>query len=304
MAKDPAFLFYSKDWIEGTMEMTPEEKGVYIDLLSHQHQKGNLPQETKRLCKLVGLSEPEFLPIWAGIKQKFKPTEDNRIHNLRLTGVVTERLERGRQNKIIGILAVAVRQSKKPQELKNLAKKGFRVEDFTPLPDHQLTERITEWFTKRLASLEDGNGNEDANENINNSKESENFLIPKMCQLWYTSFPLYTQDRENDYSGMGKVLKFIYRQAKVDPTKNQDTQEKTLNTLQLIADQVNREQFWVNKPIKSIANNIQEFYNKIKNPIDEQSTSNNSKTNGHNFKTAGQDGFADRLKNKLKNAQQ
>lgn len=163
--KDPAFLFYSKDWLEGTMELTAEEKGVYIDLLAHQHQKGTLPSDTKRLCRLVGISESEFLPIWNGIKAKFKPAENDRIHNLKLTGVVTERLENGRKNKIIGIFAVVVRQAKKPLELKAEAKKGFKVEDYSTIPDHLLTERITEWFTERLASLEDGNanGNEDAN---------------------------------------------------------------------------------------------------------------------------------------------
>lgn len=169
MAKDPAFLFYSKDWLEGTMELTAEEKGVYIDLLAHQHQKGSLPSETKRLCKLVGISEVEFLPIWGGIKAKFKPKDDDRIHNLKLTGVVTERSENGRKNKIIGIFAVVVRQSQKSLELKAQAKKGFRVEEFINLQDHLLTERITEWFTERLASLEDGNAT--ANGNANKSKE-------------------------------------------------------------------------------------------------------------------------------------
>ena len=43
--KDPAFLFYSQDWIVGTIFMTMEEKGVYITLLAHQHQKGYLTNE-------------------------------------------------------------------------------------------------------------------------------------------------------------------------------------------------------------------------------------------------------------------
>lgn len=169
MAKDPAFLFYSKDWLEGTMELTADEKGVYVDLLAHQHQKGTLPSETKRLCKLVGMSEPDFIKIWDGIKQKFKPTDNDRIHNLKLTGVVTERSENGRKNKIIGIFAVVVRQAKKSLELKAEAKKGFRVDDYLTVPDQLLTEQITEWFTKRLASLEDGDANAigDANSNSN-----------------------------------------------------------------------------------------------------------------------------------------
>ena len=36
--KDPAFLFYSKDFYEGTRTMLPEERACYIDLMIYQHQ--------------------------------------------------------------------------------------------------------------------------------------------------------------------------------------------------------------------------------------------------------------------------
>lgn len=42
MAKDPAFLFYSSDFLTGTMTMTNEQVGKYIRLLCLQHQKGFL----------------------------------------------------------------------------------------------------------------------------------------------------------------------------------------------------------------------------------------------------------------------
>jgi hypothetical protein len=45
MAKDPAFLFYSNDFIGGVAEMTMEERGQYISLLCFQHQKGHLSIE-------------------------------------------------------------------------------------------------------------------------------------------------------------------------------------------------------------------------------------------------------------------
>jgi len=58
--KDPAFLFYPKDWISGTSEMLPNEKGIYIDLLCYQHQNSDLPNDTKRLSRIVGLGHDEF----------------------------------------------------------------------------------------------------------------------------------------------------------------------------------------------------------------------------------------------------
>lgn len=76
-----------------------------------------------------------------------------------------------------------------------------------------------------------------------------------------------------DSVAMGKILVFIWEKADQNPMAGPVDHEITLNTLQLIADQVNREPFWLNKPLRSIANSIQEFYNKIKNPVNGKSNS-------------------------------
>jgi len=47
MAKDPAFLFYSSDFLTGVAFMTNEEVGTYIKLLCLQHQHGGIiPKES------------------------------------------------------------------------------------------------------------------------------------------------------------------------------------------------------------------------------------------------------------------
>lgn len=45
MAKDPAFLFYPADYIGGTMGMTFEEKGAYIELLMLQFNRGHMTKD-------------------------------------------------------------------------------------------------------------------------------------------------------------------------------------------------------------------------------------------------------------------
>jgi len=45
MAKDPAVLFYTSDFLTGTLTMTYEQKGKYITLLCLQHQKGVLSEK-------------------------------------------------------------------------------------------------------------------------------------------------------------------------------------------------------------------------------------------------------------------
>ena len=52
MSKDPAFLFYSSDWISGTMFLDHEQKGKFIDLLCAQHQRGRLRKKDMLIiCK-------------------------------------------------------------------------------------------------------------------------------------------------------------------------------------------------------------------------------------------------------------
>ena len=49
MAKDPAFLFYSSDFLTGIACLSFEERGQYITLLCLQHQTGHLSEKTIRL---------------------------------------------------------------------------------------------------------------------------------------------------------------------------------------------------------------------------------------------------------------
>ena len=42
MAKDPAVLFYTSDFLSSTFTMSDEQVGRYIRLLCIQHQKGKL----------------------------------------------------------------------------------------------------------------------------------------------------------------------------------------------------------------------------------------------------------------------
>jgi hypothetical protein len=51
MAKDPAFLFYSSDFLSSTILMTNEQVGCYVRLLCIQHQKGKLTErEILQIC--------------------------------------------------------------------------------------------------------------------------------------------------------------------------------------------------------------------------------------------------------------
>ncbi len=90
MSKDPAFLMYSKDWVSGTADMMPDEKGVYIDLLCLQHLGDGLPTDTRRLAKMVGISHDDFLRIWKIVGGKFS-RENGKFFNKRMKKEVEKR---------------------------------------------------------------------------------------------------------------------------------------------------------------------------------------------------------------------
>lgn len=75
MSKDPAFLFYPNDYIGGTMGMTFEEKGAYIELLMTQFNRGHMSGQV--VGQVVG-------QLWGRIKDKFKVDEKGMYFNERL----------------------------------------------------------------------------------------------------------------------------------------------------------------------------------------------------------------------------
>lgn len=133
-------------------------------------------------------------------------------------------------------------------------------------PWKHLGNTLDDWKGKERKGKEEGREKERMQES--HSFSGSGNLIPEMKKIWQETFPKYTFDEENDSPALKKISDFILKISgkKIGFLESED-EIKALNTFQLIADQVNREPFWVNKPLKSICNNIQEFFNKIKNPI-------------------------------------
>lgn len=75
MAKDPAFLFYPNDFIGGTMGMTFEEKGAYIELLMMQFNRGHMTNH------MIGQTVGQ---LWLKCQDKFIQDEQGLWYNKRL----------------------------------------------------------------------------------------------------------------------------------------------------------------------------------------------------------------------------
>lgn len=75
MAKDPAVLFYTSDFLTGTFTMNYEQRGKYITLLCLQHQQGFLTDED-----LKNILEDTDMKIFS----KFEKLSDGLFYNIKL----------------------------------------------------------------------------------------------------------------------------------------------------------------------------------------------------------------------------
>jgi len=77
--KDPAFLFYPNDYLGGTLGMTFEEKGAYIELLMVQFNRGHMSKHM--IAQILGQNMDK---IWSAIQSKFTLDNNGLYFNERL----------------------------------------------------------------------------------------------------------------------------------------------------------------------------------------------------------------------------
>lgn len=97
--KDPAFLFYPNDWLGGTLGMTFEEKGAYIELLVLQFNRGHM--SLHMINNMIGHNQN----LWDAIKSKFEIDENGNYFNHRLEIEQNKRAEysKSRRNNRTGL---------------------------------------------------------------------------------------------------------------------------------------------------------------------------------------------------------
>lgn len=91
MAKDPAFLFYSNDFLTGTYLLSFDDRGKYITLLCLMHQQGRLSEQSI-ISSLGSISE--------NLKAKFKIDENGFWYNERLEEEIDKRKRHSAKQKI------------------------------------------------------------------------------------------------------------------------------------------------------------------------------------------------------------
>jgi len=134
MAKDPAFLFYPGDWLSGTMGMSYEEKGAYLELLIFQFNNGKFTKlQAKQVLSICSTS------VFENVVQKFS-TDGTYFWKQRLSDEVDRRkkFSDSRRNNALG--------GKKANKKKKKTGEAYAK--------HMETEAITETKTKAETETE------------------------------------------------------------------------------------------------------------------------------------------------------
>lgn len=147
--KDPAFLFYSNDFLSGTMLMSNEEIGIYIKILCIQHQQGHLKKDD-----LLNMGATEK------ILSKLKIDNEGAYYN--------ERLE----------LEANKRRAYSESRSNNRKKKTTYKEDI---------KKICNSYEKHMGN-ENINENVNININENDIESKENINILELWEMQFNQF--------------------------------------------------------------------------------------------------------------------
>jgi uncharacterized protein YdaU (DUF1376 family) len=106
MSSNPWFKFFPSDWIGGTVNLTPSERGVYITLLAMIYEHGgSLPRDDARLARACGMPKAGFAKVLHSLisQRKIEVESDGSLTNNRAkTEVATRgaRIKSAKENAI------------------------------------------------------------------------------------------------------------------------------------------------------------------------------------------------------------
>ena len=197
MSKDPAFLFYSSDFLTGTLLMSMEQKGKFITLLCIQHQKGHLSE--KDMLHICGSYDEDVFT-------KFQKDEHGKFYNIRLEEEVDKRKaysesrrnNRKKKEDVNNISSSYVEHMENENENENLIEKK-KVARFQKPTIEQLKEYMRE------------QGMNDIAENWLNHYEANGWMVGKVkMKDWKASVRTWKINQKNNSATPQVVHKKVF----------------------------------------------------------------------------------------------
>ena len=197
MSKDPAFLFYSSDFLTGTLLMSMEQKGKFITLLCIQHQKGHLSE--KDMLHICGSYDEDVFT-------KFQKDEQGKFYNIRLEEEVDKRKaysesrrnNRKKKEDVNNISSSYVEHMENENENEDLIEKK-KVARFQKPTIEQLKEYMSE------------QGMNDIAENWLNHYEANGWMVGKVkMKDWKASVRTWKINQKNNSATPQVVHKKVF----------------------------------------------------------------------------------------------
>lgn len=198
MAKDPAFLFYYKDFENDTADWEADSVGWYMRLLIFQAGNGYVPSDIEQLAQVARVKFSDFKNFsdrWAiRLACKFSTLSDGKLYNKKLSKIQSERKSGAVKKSVLAVFGNFIKSTKLSLQDEKELKRAFHNEDsFYEISDPEkrkfeilnFLENQIQLNKQRYAKrTQQGDVNE--NEDVN-KKESENgktTLWPNFDDFW------------------------------------------------------------------------------------------------------------------------
>jgi uncharacterized protein YdaU (DUF1376 family) len=275
-AKDPAVLWYYRDYLSGTEEMSWAEQGAYSRLLNKQADKGHLSLDAiKKILK------KDFNILWPGIAEKFLIDGAGNYYNERMDKEV-------------------VKRAKNSQTQKDRIQKWW---DEQRKNVGATVESTTVYTTEGTAEIPIANATANANGFGNGVAGEEPFhrqpIVQAMADIWQVAKPDYPFSQVDDFQALFQIGDFLGPQLRSQWLPEDDVGYRSVSEAwRVLANWIAADDFYKSFSLSSISKtkNLQTIWQKSKE------TNNGTtviKTGKPSRKSAGAAELADRLAGKL-----
>jgi len=297
MAKDPAALFFIDKWFLATKEMKADCRGWYLNLILHQFDKKDLPNDIEELANLADVRISEFETFKQVFKQvlvhKFKQNENGRLENDFATEIIRNREEFKEKRSDAGKISYFVKFIRdklcKDENVIFFIKSKVNTADIDTKNQTKL-----EHLFKHLYQLY-------INVNVNTSinvfsfsyegfkgnfsfdlTELDFMLIQSMMKIWMQEFPDYHFEVEKDFPACLKIAyKIADGKSWVRATVVNGNMDECLSEWKSLVNFISKDNFYSSFNVERISNNFQGIKSK------QNAKRNNTRTVGKGSATVG-----------------
>lgn len=216
--KDPAFLFYSKDFYEGTRLMLPEERACYIDLMIYQHQNGFIPNDFKRV--IMYCSGVDQATLQATLQAKFKQCSEG-WYNERLNIAISQREKYAQKQSLSGKIGQFWKKAKAMLPAREYDELRKVLDNYSSSDIYEYISKYDSINEATLIGLLKHLGNAIVNENIIKDIEKEEKEgtgeKEEKGKDWRTDFEVYKSDLREAFMALAYDQHFVGQQQKFLP---------------------------------------------------------------------------------------